>query len=102
MKKLLKIWNRAAEWLCGFGSDKWVHFVVGALLAFFAAWIDVEVWHREVPNAAFVGFLVPFFLAPIKEVIDFMRGGKFDGKDMLFSWIGGVAGALLYALVMII
>ena len=34
MKKLLKIWNNAAEWLCGFGSDKWVHLVVGAIISF--------------------------------------------------------------------
>ena len=39
MKKILKIWNRAAEWLCGFGSDKWVHFVVGAIISFAIAWI---------------------------------------------------------------
>ena len=39
MKKLLKIWDKAAEWLCGFGSDKWVHFVVATIISFLVAWI---------------------------------------------------------------
>lgn len=95
MKKILKIWDNTAEWLCEFGAERWVHFVAGLMIAFFVALADVEIWNREGVIAFSTGFLTACFIAPLKEICDFFRGERFDMGDVFFTVLGGFFGAFM-------
>lgn len=96
MRKIYEIYQGAATWLASFGSDKWLHLLAGALVAFLAATLDTACFCREVWQGCIVGFLVVLFGGVFKEVVDFFLGKGFDFKDMVFTWAGGIVGALLF------
>lgn len=99
MKKLLKIWDKTAEWLCKFDGDKYVHFVVGLVTAFVFAWLmSVTTVGYPAVNYAASGMIAAAIIMVIKEVVDFIRGEQFDMQDILFGIIGGVLGTMLYLL----
>lgn len=95
MKTILKIWDFCAKFLCQHSSDKYVHFIIGLTVAFLVAYADVKIWHRETIIAFAIGFLTVFFIAPIKEICDIIRGGDFDLGDLFFSCLGGLFGAAM-------
>lgn len=99
MKKLLKIWNKAAEWLCGFGSDKWVHFVVGAIISFAVAWILMATTEGATElGSAFCGAFGALALGMGKEVADVFCDKDFSLSDVIFTTLGGVFGGILFML----
>ena len=99
MKKLLKIYNRAAEWLCGFGSDKWVHLVVGAIISFFVAWILMATTAGATAlGSAFCGAFGAFIAGMVKEVADIFCNKDFSLSDVIFTFVGGVFGGILFIL----
>ncbi len=99
MKKILKVWDNFADWVCKFSGDKYVHNIVGLIIAFVFAWL-MEVTTKGFPaiNYAVCGVIAAGVAMFFKEVIDFFRGKDFDGKDIVFGLIGGITGALLYML----
>ena len=99
MKKLLKIYNRAAEWLCGFGSDKWVHFIVGAIISFLVAWIMMATTAGATAlGAAFSGAFGALIAGMGKEVADEFCDKDFCVADVIFTAVGGVFGGILFML----
>lgn len=99
MKKLLKIYNRAAEWLCGFGSDKWVHLVVGAIISFFVAWILMATTAGATAlGSAFCGAFGALIAGMVKEVADIFCNKDFSLSDVIFTFVGGVFGGILFIL----
>ena len=38
MKKVFEIYDKVAEWLCSFDSDKYVHLLFGLLISFAVSW----------------------------------------------------------------
>ena len=99
MKKLLKIWNEAAEWLCGFGSDKWVHFVVGAIISFATAWIFMATTAGATEiGSAFCGAFGALIAGMGKEVADEFCDKDFCVADVIFTTLGGVFGGILFML----
>ena len=99
MKKLLKIWNEAAEWLCGFGSDKWVHLVVGAIISFLVAWIFMATTAGATAlGAAFSGAFGALIAGMVKEVADVFCNKDFSLSDVIFTFVGGVFGGILFML----
>lgn len=99
MKKLLKIYNRAAEWLCGFGSEKWVHFVVGAIISFLVAWIFMATTAGATDlGAAFSGAFGALIAGMGKEVADEFCDKDFSLGDVIFTTLGGVFGGILFML----
>ena len=39
MKKILKVWGNIADYVCKFSGDKYVHLIVGLIIAFVFAWL---------------------------------------------------------------
>ena len=99
MKKILKIWNEAAEWLCGFGSDKWVHFIVGAIISFLVAWIFMATTAGATAlGSAFCGAFGALIAGMGKEVADEFCDQDFCVADVIFTAVGGVLGGILFIL----
>lgn len=97
MKKIVEIYDKVAEWLGGFGSDKWLHFVAGVVASFvFAKILMLTTADARMTACAMSGIGAAAFVGLVKEVCDAMRGGAFDPKDLLFTLSGGALGALLY------
>ena len=95
MKKIYEYYQKVAEWLCGFGGDRYVHLVVGLLLAYLAANIGIYALHSELLPAMFVSFILISALGVVKELADYVLRKGFDGVDMLFTWVGSALGVLL-------
>ena len=99
MKKLLEVWNKAAEWLCGFGSDKWVHFVVGAIISFLVASILMATTAGATAlGTAFCGAFGALIAGMGKEVADVFCNKDFSLSDIIFTAVGGVLGGVLFIL----
>lgn len=99
MKKLLKIWNKAAEWLCGFGGDKWVHFVVGTIISFALAWVMMLTTAGATElGSAFCGAFGALVAGMGKEVADEFCNKDFSLSDVIFTTLGGVFGGILFIL----
>ena len=99
MKKLLEFWDNAAEWLCGFSSDKWVHFVVGAIISFLVAWILMATTAGATElGSAFCGAFGALIAGMGKEVADIFCNKDFSLSDVIFTAVGGVFGGILFML----
>ena len=99
MKKLLEVWNNAAEWLCSFGSDKWVHLIVGAIISFLVAWILMATTAGATAlGTAFCGAFGALIAGMVKEVMDVFCDKDFSLSDVIFTAVGGVIGGILFIL----
>ena len=97
MKKILSVYDKVAQWLCSFDSDKYVHLLFGLLVSFAVAWVFILTTAGATkPVCAVCGVIAAVFVGFIKEVVDFFRDKPFDGVDVLFTVIGGIIGAVLY------
>lgn len=97
MKKILSAYDRVAEWLCSFGSDKYVHLLFGLVFSFPVSWaFMLTTMGATKPVCAVCGVVASVFVGFIKEVVDFFRDKPFDAQDWLFTVIGGVIGALMF------
>lgn len=97
MKKIFSVYDRVAEWLCSFDSDKYVHLLFGLVISFAVSWaFMLTTMGATKPVCAVCGVIAAVFVGFIKEVVDFFRDKPFDGVDILFTIAGGVIGAVLY------
>lgn len=79
------------EKLSGIGSDKYLHLLVGLILAFMLGklFANVEAWAYP----AIVGVLL---LMVAKECVDYyIRDEQFDFKDIAAGLVGSVIGVLM-------
>lgn len=91
MKKVLDCIYRFFEKLAGIGSDKYLHLLVGLILAFMLGklFAHVEAWAYP----AIVGVLL---LMVAKESVDYyLRKEQFDFKDIAAGVVGAVVGVIL-------
>nr|DAY29480.1 MAG TPA: putative periplasmic lipoprotein [Caudoviricetes sp.] len=91
MKKLLDCIYRIFEKLAAIGSDKFLHLLVGLILAFVLGrlFANVEAWAYP----AIVGVLL---LMVAKECVDYyIRKEQFDLKDIAAGLVGAVIGVIL-------
>lgn len=97
MKKILSVYDRVAEWLCSFGSDKYVHLLFGLLISFAVSWVFMLTTMGATKSVCAVcGVIASVFVGFIKEVVDFFRDKPFDAKDWLFTAVGGAMGAMMF------
>ncbi len=97
MKKVFEIYDKVAQWLCNFGSDKYVHLLFGLLVSFAVAWVFIlTTTGATKPVCAVCGVIAAMLIGLFKEIVDFFRDKPFDAKDWLFTAVGGVIGALIY------
>lgn len=91
MKKFLDCIYRIFEKLAAIGSDKYLHLLVGLILAFMLGklFAHVEAWAYP----AIVGVLL---LMVAKECVDYyLRKEQFDFKDIAAGLVGAVVGVLM-------
>lgn len=99
MKRINKIYDKVAQWLCSFESNKWVHLVVGLLIGFLGSLLFAATTKNGTEVAyAFCGWFAAMLVGLLKEVVDFFRDKPFDGRDWLFTAVGGAVGAVLWLL----
>ena len=97
MKKILSVYDKVAQWLCSFDSDKYVYLLFGLVISFAVSWLFMlTTMGATKPVCAVCGVIASVFVGFIKEVVDFFRDKTFDGGDVLFTVIGGIIGAVLY------
>lgn len=91
MKKLLDCIYRIFEKFAAIGSDKYLHLLVGLILAFMLGklFANVEAWAYP----AIIGVLL---LMVAKECVDYyIRKEQFDLKDVAAGLVGSVVGVLM-------
>ena len=91
MKKFLDCIYRIFEKLAAIGSDKYLHLLVGLILAFLLGklFAHVEAWAYP----AIVGVLL---LMVAKECVDYyIRKEQFDWRDVVAGLLGAVVGVLM-------
>lgn len=91
MKKLLDCIYRSFEKLAAIGGDKYLHLLVGLILAFVLGklFANVEAWAYP----AIVGVLL---LMVAKECVDYyIRKEPFDWKDVVAGLVGAFVGVTL-------
>ena len=91
MKKLLDCIYRSFEKLAAIGSDKYLHLLVGLILAFVLGrlFANVEAWAYP----AITGVLL---LMVAKEWVDYyIRKEQFDWKDVAAGLVGAFVGVTL-------
>lgn len=97
MKKVFSVYDKVAQWLCSFTSDKYVHLLAGLLVSFAAAWVFILTTAGATkPVCAVCGVIASVLVGLFKEIVDFFRDKPFDGRDWLFTVVGGVFGALMF------
>ena len=97
MKKVLRIYDRFAGWLCHFGSDKYVHLLCGLLICFFLSML----FAHTIPIkglSEWIAFMVTYIIGLLKETADAARGEQPDGMDITFTAVGAMIGGLLFLL----
>ena len=81
LEELKELWHKVVAKLSSIGKDKYLHFFVGVIIGFIPClWKEAII--LSIPVALFAGLL--------KEVYDFVRGGDFDWKDCLATFLGGL------------
>lgn len=91
MKKLLDCVYRIFGRLAAIGSDKYLHLLVGLILAFVLGrlFANVEAW-------AFPAIVGVLLLMVAKECVDYyIRKEQFDWKDVAAGLVGAVVGVIL-------
>lgn len=97
MKKVFSVYDRVAEWLCSFTSDKYVHLLAGLLISFAVAWVFIlNTAGATEPVCAVCGVIAAMLIGLFKEIVDFFRDKPFDAKDWLFTSVGGAMGAMMF------
>lgn len=70
-------------------TDKLLHFIAGAVIAFPAAMFLGEVW----------GVLIAAGAGVLKEMRDEWAYGGFDWRDLMATWAGALVGVALAGVV---
>lgn len=81
-----KIYNKIANFLCSFTSDKYIHFIVCMIL--------VQLISLFIP--VLYAMLIVFILGLCKEIFDSkQKDDKFDVKDLLADILGIIIEGLI-------
>ena len=89
---MVKLYNKIANYLLQFSNDKYLHLIVGIIFAVIVSSIS----SLFTAYSIIIGLRSTILLMILKEVLDFIYKGNFDGKDIIFGSIGGIIGELLY------
>ena len=81
-----KIYNKIANFLCSFTSDRYVHFIVCIILVQLISLLIPIIW----------SMLIVFILGLSKEIYDSrQKDDKFDIKDLLTDCLGIIIEGLI-------
>lgn len=93
--EMKRIYERAAEWLCGIGSDKYVHLLTCLLITFAAAVLVRAVFHEDGCVSAGTGACAAMATGFFKERWDNFTTGDFNFSDLAFDAAGCLTGAVM-------
>nr|DAN46069.1 MAG TPA: putative periplasmic lipoprotein [Caudoviricetes sp.] len=91
MKKFLDCIYRIFGRLAAIGSDKYLHFVAGLIVAMIACkgLRSIDAW-------LMLSLVPAFFVMAGKETVDYyLRGEQFDWKDVAAGMVGAIVGVIL-------
>lgn len=91
MKSFLDCVYRIFGRLAAIGSDKYLHFVAGLIVAMIACkgLRSIDAW-------LMLSLVPAFFVMAGKESVDYyLRGEQFDWKDVAAGMVGAVVGVIL-------
>lgn len=94
MKSFLDCIYSFFERLAAIGSDKYLHFVVGLIVAMIACkgLRSIDAW-------LMLSLVPAFFVMAGKESVDYyLRGEQFDWKDVGAGMVGAFVGVILFLL----
>lgn len=95
------IYDKFADWLCSFTPDKYVHFIVGGVIAIlFAALVLATTADATPATAGAAGALMALCIGEIKEIVDFFRNKNLDFSDIAATTLGGIFGFILYVIIL--
>lgn len=81
-----KIYNKIANFLCSFTSDRYVHFIVCIIL--------VQLISLFIPF--YYAMIIVFLIGLLKEIFDSkQKDDKFDVKDLLADILGIITEGLI-------
>lgn len=92
MKSFLDCIYRIFEKFAAIGSDKYLHFVVGLVIAVAACkgLRSIDAW-------LMLSLVPAFFVMAGKESVDYyLRGEQFDWKDVAAGMVGSVVGVIIF------
>lgn len=97
MKKILEAWDKMSKWLCRIESDKYVHLIAGLWIGFVVSAVMKDTTPGCYAAAyALMGVTGAVAAGLAKEIVDFLRGGRFDAGDVVATVAGGAMGGLLW------
>ena len=92
MKSFLDCIYRFFEKLAGIGSDKYLHFVVGLVIA-----VVTCKGLRSIDAWLMLSLVPAFFVMAGKESVDYyLHGEQFDWKDVAAGMVGAVVGVIIF------
>jgi hypothetical protein len=98
MKKIINSIKSFNCWLAKFGADRYLHLIVGLIIAFVTAVAFDKVGGESTWTCVGVAMLITAIVGMLKEVADQTFEGVSDGIDWLFTGIGGLLGCALWLL----
>lgn len=70
------------------GIDKWLHFVCAFAIACIVMIGVCGIWGEPKAVCGAIGWIAAVCVGIAKEIVDFFRGGKFDGGDFIADILG--------------
>lgn len=93
--EMKRIYEMAAEWLCGIWSDKYVHLLTCLVLTFVMGKGLMLLTGEPHVVCAAIGAGAAMMAGCCKEWYDSINNGEFGYKDILFDAIGCILGVIV-------
>ncbi len=87
------MYEKVANWLCGFGSDKWVHLLTCLVITFVVTVFVRTTFHDDGYVSAGIGACGAMMVGFFKEWWDNFTTGEFGYSDLVFDAVGCLMGA---------
>lgn len=98
-----ELYNKFANWICHFESDKYMHFIVSMLLTFLIGILIAAIFHDGLAIAATIGCIATIIVGATKEILDFFFEGEIpDIKDLTADFFGCLIGFFMLMAVLIL
>ena len=94
------LYNKIAEWLCSFSSDKYMHFIIMLIFAFFSIKLLIFIFtyagcDYPVLFATNLAVITGLIISIGKEKWDLRREGVYEKSDVIADAFGIISGCLM-------
>lgn len=88
------LYNKIAEWLCSFGQDKYMHYIILLIFTFVSSKL-LNYYIDDLYISILISGITGLAISIGKELWDLKREGVFDSKDIISGILGTITGALM-------